>query len=136
MPLERERPAPQEKRAVQKKAAETVLKKEEHKAVKKEEQKEEAVKKEPKKEPKKEDKVVLAGRTKEKATKESKVKPQVDDEQQRLAAIKEIEQKVAGRKANAAPAVTDSEIQVYVSMARERVKGFGSSLIPCRQRKI
>ena len=109
VPLERERTAPQ------KKAAETVLKKKEQKEVE--------VKKEPKKEPKK-DKVVLADRTKEKEKKESREKPQVDDEQQRLAAIKEIEQKVAGRKADDAPAVTDSEIQVYVAMARERVKGF------------
>lgn len=118
--LEKERPAPQEERAVQKEAAETVLKKEEPKAVKKEEPKKEVVKKEPKKE----DKVVLADRAKEREKKESTEKPQVDDEQQRLAAIKEIEEKVAERKSDEAPAATDSEIQVYVAMARERVKGF------------
>jgi colicin import membrane protein len=113
--LEPERPAPREEPVVQKKAAETVQKKEEHKEVKKEEPKKEEIKKEPKKE----DKVVLADRTKEREKKESKEKPQVDNEQQRLAAIKRIEQKVAERDA-----VTDSEIQVYVAMARERVKGF------------
>jgi colicin import membrane protein len=122
--LEPERPAPQEEPVVQKKAAETVLKKEEHKEVKKEEQKKEEVKREPKKEeikkePKKEDKVVLADRTKERENKESTETPQVDDEQQRLAAIKRIEQKVEERGA-----VTESEIQVYVAMARDRVKGF------------
>ena len=103
------RAVPQEEReaAVQKKVE----------GVKKKETKKEAVAKEEKKE-----QVVLADQNTQK--KETKKKPGVDTEQQRLAAIKEIEQKVAGRKTDDAPVVTDSEIQIYVAMARERVKRF------------
>jgi TonB family protein len=135
MPLPIERPAPQEEEATVPKQA-TEVKKEE---VKKEEPKKEEVKKEEvkKEEPKKErvkeeaqkDTVVLKdpGKqqgTQEKTKKESTEKPTVNDEQQRLVAIKEIEQKVAGRATDDVPMVTNAEIDQYKWMIQERVKRF------------
>lgn len=125
--LPAERPAPQEEEAaVPKQAAE----------VKKEEPKKEEIKKEdPKKETVKEeaqkDTVVLKDTDKKKTTpekataeksttKEDKEKPTNNDEQQRRKAIEGIEQKVAAREQGE---VTAAEIERYVTMVENRVKG-------------
>ena len=125
--LPAERPAPQEEEAaVPKQAAE----------VKKEEPKKEEIKKEdPKKETVKEeaqkDTVVLKDTDKKKTTpekataeksttKEDKEKPTANDEHQLAAAIKGIEQNVAAREQGE---VTAAEIERYVTMVENRVKG-------------
>jgi colicin import membrane protein len=126
-----EQPAPkqEEKPAVQQKVDK--VKKEE---VKKEEVKKEEVKKEePKQETVKEDTtkdaVVLEDPSKKKATPgtattESTEEPTAKEEEQRLAAIKDIEQKVSDRPTTDAPVMTDAEIQEYPLMVEDRVKGF------------
>jgi len=74
---------------------------------------------ETKKEVKKKQKgVILTERTKIK-----KEKPKVDDEQKRLAAIKEIERKVAERRTEEAPA-SSSQMEFYFGAVRKRVKRF------------
>jgi colicin import membrane protein len=131
VPLAMEQRAPQkeEEAAVQQKVEEVKKEEIKKKEVKKEEvkkeevkevkKKEEIKKEEVKKAAPKDDKTVLADRTKEREKKEDKKPPPLDAEQQLSASIKAIAQKVAERGA-----VTDSEMQVYVAMARERVKGF------------
>ncbi len=74
-----------------------------------------ASKKEVKKEVEKVKSVAVTKRTKAK-----KEKQKIDDEQKRLAAIKKIEKRVAGRGA----VVTPSQMEHYFGMVRERVKGF------------
>ena len=130
MPLPVERPAPPKKKpVVPKEVAEVKEEEVKKEEVKKEEVKKEEPKKETVKEEAKKDTVVLKDSRKEKekqetAKKESKEKPTVNDEQQRLAAIKDIEQKVAGRTTDDAPVVTDEEIYKYKLMIQERVKRF------------
>jgi len=125
VPLAVERPAPQkvEEPAVQQKVeepavqqkAETVEKKE----VKKEEPTQKEVKKETVKREEKKEQVVLADNSKK--AKESKKKPEADNEQQQLAsAIRGIEERVTGREAQ----VSAAEIQKYPMMVENRVKGF------------
>ncbi len=99
--------------------AKAVVQKEEKEVKKKEEKKKEA-KKEEKQEVIK-DKVLLADRSKER--KEKKEEPKAGDEQRRLAAIKEIERKVAGRSTEPPPAGTDAEKNIYAAIVEERVKG-------------
>jgi colicin import membrane protein len=132
IPLPAERPAPQEEEAaVPKQAAE--VKKEEPKKeeVKKEEVKKEEPKKETVKQEEKKDTVVLKDPDKKKTTpekataeksttKEGKEKPTNNDEQQRRKAIEGIEQKVAAREQGE---VTAAEIERYVTMVENRVKG-------------
>ena len=121
MPVEIERSAPQEEKKAAVRKETTEVKKAE---VKQEEPKKEKTKKEAVKKEEKHDKVVLADRTKKKETKDKAKNPKVDNEQQRLAAIKEIEQKVAARNTDDAPMLTDAEIQEYPAMVENRIKGF------------
>ena len=121
-----EKPTPQKVEEVKKEEVKKeAVKKEE---VKKEEVKKEEVKKEePKQETVKEetekDTVVLKDPNKKEVAHESTEKPSVNDEQQRLAAIKDIEQKVSGRSTDDVPVATDAEIESYVTMVESRIKG-------------
>ncbi|MBW2039152.1 MAG: TonB family protein [Deltaproteobacteria bacterium] len=60
-----------------------------------------------------------------KRTKVKKEKQKINNEQKRLAAIKEIERKVAQRKAEeTSETVANSQMELYFGMVRERVKRF------------
>lgn len=127
-----EKPTPQKVEEVKKEEVKKevvkkeVVKKEEVKKeeVKKEEPKQETVKKEEvKTTPPKDDEVVLADQAKEQEEKETTEQQPSDYEEQRLAAIKDIEQKVSGRSTDVAPVATEAEIEDYVTMVESRIKG-------------
>lgn len=135
VPLAVEQPAPQKEEAppvpqpVEEAKKEEVKKEEEKKEevkkeeVKKEEPKRETVKKEEvEKTPPKDDEVVLANQDKKQEKKEAPAKQPSDSEKQRLASIEEIKKNVAAREQGDSQ-VTDDEIEQYVTMVENTVKG-------------
>ena len=132
VPLPVEQPAPQqaEKPAIQQKVEEVkkeeVKKEEVKEEVKKEEPKQETVKKEEvKKTPPKDDEVVLADTDNKQENKEETEEQAPDPEEQRLASIEKIKKDVAAREQGDSPGaeVTAAEIDQYVTMVENRVKG-------------
>ena len=132
VPLPVEQPAPQqaEEPAVQQKVEEVkeeeVKKEEVKEEVKKEEPKQETVKKEEvKKTTPKDDEVVLADQGKKQENKEKTEKQAPNPEEKLLASIEKIKKDVAAREQgnSQTPEVTAAEIDQYVTMVENRVKG-------------